>query len=206
MDMVILYFSLRNIYVRVIGVLLVFIFSVTLSYAQTSTTSSSTAPTETIQAQTPHEKVTNTVREGIAKMRQTRVKNLSANISNRFDALIARFETITSRLETRVQKMKAGGYAVDAVQTKLHEVRNEIAQAKTSMTGIDIKIARVVGSEKPQETWQEVKNTFIQTHQQITKIKRLLQEIISSLRRSISDGSIPAIVVDTSTSTTEISN
>ena len=157
----------------------------TITFAQTTTdatTSSTTEVDTTLEAREQTE--TTKEQKKLTGAQQTRITNLSANISNRLEATITRLEIITKRLEARMQIMNAQGLNVDEASLQLLEVHTTLNGAQRQLENIDSAVASVTGGEKPQATWAVVRTTFIETHRKVVLAKEQLSATVLLLRRS----------------------
>ncbi len=154
--------------------------------AQTETEATTT---ETTTAETGVQPETTTLRErivekGLSALKQNRIVNLAANISNMIDARISRLDTIAHRLERRIAKMEQAGLDVAAAKSKVAEAHTELDFAMSVMANIDSSVKAVSTSEKPKEAWLFVKGTFVEAHASIKEVKGLLKESIMLLREA----------------------
>lgn len=144
-----------------------------------------------------------TERQGaLQKIRQERILNLSANISNRMDAAIVRLGTITNRLESRIQKISDSGKNTEAASAKLNEAKTLINEAKAKIVNIDTLVYEATTSNEPHYLWQNVRQTYKEVSQLIRTGRVALQETIALLKISLNE--IPN--GDSGTSTEDITN
>jgi exonuclease VII small subunit len=171
--------------------LILFLLLVQPAEAQTTTATTSenggifesvsegvTTITETVQEQikpTPSEVVLNA-------RAQERITNLAANISNRFDAIIARLQNITSRLNTRIEKLDNAAVDTSAAKQSLEAAQTALDAARADMRGIDAKVLQVVGSTNPKADWQEVRATFISAREHVRTAHSELRSTVQHLK------------------------
>ena len=177
-------------------------------YAQTdlpdlSPSTSSSTPLQNEEIRAVPERAP-AIREALSSAKQTRAINLSANISNRFDAIANRLQAITIRLQSRIDKMEAEGFEVAVAQAKLVEAQKEITSIKATMTTIDVKVSETTQSERPQETWLGTRLTFIQIHQQLVLVRQLMLETVSLLKESVLQGTLEIQNTSTVSTTTDV--
>lgn len=134
----------------------------------------------------------------LSEIRQQRILNLSANISNRMDAAVARLFSVIERLETRIVKMQQTGFDTTAAETKLREAAEQVASARALLSNIDTLVYNATTSEQPLTNWQEVRTTY-------QEVARLIRASHQSLRETIAllKGSVPTPVTATTTVETE---
>ncbi len=73
----------------------------------------------------------------LSEIRQQRILNLSANISNRIESAIGRLFNIIDRLESRIEKIKQTGVNTEPAELKLREAAHLLAEARAKL-GISI--------------------------------------------------------------------
>ena len=113
---------------------------------------------------------------------QERIINLAANISNRFDGLIARLENIANRLQKRIDKERAEGYDMSAAEASLTTARSELTAAKEQMRDIDTSVLGAVGSVDPRGEWRVVRVQFLTARDHIKASHAALRETILNLK------------------------
>lgn len=118
----------------------------------------------------------------LTKRIQERIINLAANISNRFDGLIARLENIANRLQVRIDKERSEGYDMSAAETSLSTARSELAAAKAEMRDIDTSVLAAVGSVDPRGEWRGVRVQFLTARDHIKASHTALRETILNLK------------------------
>lgn len=191
--------------------LLTLVFVPTMTFSQTTTASSSesggffktvinsvTGIKEGVQEQITGEKP---LRDAVLTKRiQERIINLAANISNRFDGLIARLDNIAGRLQKRIDKQKLEGYDVSAAETSLTTARAELTAAKDEMRTIDTSVRQAIGSIDPRGEWRGVRVQFLTTRDHIKAAHASLRETITLLKTSTPGAPIPSNATSTATS------
>lgn len=120
-------------------------------------------------------------------VRQQRVLNLSANISNRMEAVIERLFQIIERFEQRIEKIKLGGIDTTQAETKLREATQLLASARATLANIDNLVYNATTSTEPKSSWQLVRETYLETGRLIRASHQALRETISLLKTAISD-------------------
>lgn len=112
---------------------------------------------------------------------QTRLLNLSANLSNRYDAALWRLEKIVQRLEKRLVKVQQQGHDTSLAEKPLERALNYLQEAKTALKNIDTQVSSFVYAKNPALEWPKVKNTYTNTHTLLTNAKQNLEETITLL-------------------------
>jgi septation ring formation regulator EzrA len=161
--------------------------------AQSSTTASSTKTDggilnsvlqdvtvikEKIQGATPQEN------PALQKKSQTRIINLAANLSNRFDGIIYRLENISGRLNARIEKQASAGYDVSAARTSLEAANKALKDAKQQMNGIDEAVIGAIGSTNPRDEWKNVRTRYTSTRDSIKIAYTELKNTVTNLKNA----------------------
>jgi hypothetical protein len=124
-------------------------------------------------------------RAALTEVRQKRIINLAANLSNRMDASTERLFSIISRLETRIQKLEQNGVVTDAAEDKLREAAQAIAEAKSLLGDIDTLVYSATTSEAPQADWQNLRTHYQTIATKIREAHALLRETIALLKIAV---------------------
>lgn len=114
----------------------------------------------------------------LTKVRQERIINLSANISNRMDAAVERLFTIIGRLEARITKLSDNGVDTATATAALREAAASLSEAKVLLANIDTLVNGATTSEAPYSEWQSVR-------EQYKKIGELIRQSHASLRKTV---------------------
>lgn len=136
--------------------------------------------TETVQEQLPLPKPA--PQSVLSERAQERITNLAANISNRFDGIVARLENIHNRLETRIIKLEESGADVSQARQSLTKSHEALNRAKGELRGIDEAVAYVVGSPNPKTAWQQVRLTFISAREEVRTAHTELRNTVANLK------------------------
>ncbi len=136
--------------------------------------------TETVQEQLPLPKPA--PQSILSERAQERITNLAANISNRFDGIIARLENIHNRLETRIVKLEEAGVDMSQARQSLTKSREALDRAKGELRGIDEAVVYVVGSTDPKTSWQQVRLTFISARTEVRTAHTELRNTVANLK------------------------
>lgn len=136
--------------------------------------------TETVQEQLPLPKLA--PKSILSERAQERITNLAANISNRFDGIIARLENIHNRLETRIVKLEEAGVDMSQARQSLTKSREALDRAKGELRGIDEAVVYVVGSTDPKTSWQQVRLTFISARTEVRTAHTELRNTVANLK------------------------
>ena len=183
----------------------------TMAFSQTSTASSTegggffetvinsvTGIKEGVQEQITGEKP---LRDAVLTKRiQERIINLAANISNRFDGLIARLDNIAGRLQKRIDKQRSEGYDVSAAETSLAIARTELNSAKEEMRTIDTSVRQAIGSVDPRGEWRGVRVKFLTTRDHIKAAHGALRKTTTLLKTTTPGAPLPISATTTATS------
>lgn len=150
-------------------------------FAQTETSSTTSTTTAVTEDRLPRARI---VQQSLSRQQQTRITNLAANISNRFDATVARLEGIMLRIESRIEKMETSGFDMEATNIKLEEAHINLSAAKEGLRDIDAKVASATSSEKPQDAWMGVRNAFVTTRTHLVATRQSLREVIALMKQA----------------------
>ncbi len=183
-----------------------FFFIILLSVSGATASAQTTTPTTTASsttATTTPPVVTPSVVDGdrsviLERRAQERIINLAANISNKFDAIIARLGNIANRLNNRIQKMKVEGYDTTAAEASLFSAQTAINDARTEMSTIDRAVIDAVGSQSPKTEWQKVRAKYLAARERIKAAHMDLKLTVANLK---SAGKISAPVTATTSET-----
>lgn len=121
---------------------------------------------------------------------QQRIINLSANISNRMEAVIERFYNIIERLETRIEKLKQTDVNTASAAAKLREAAQLIAEAKTKLNNIDNLVYSATTSTQPESDWKVVRETYQEAGRLIRASHQALRETVALLKTSVSEADL----------------
>ncbi len=141
----------------------------------------------------------------LQEIRQKRVFNLSANISNRMEAAITRLYDIVARFEQRIAKLKVTGVDTAATETKIREASRALAEARTTLHNIDTLVYDATTSTEPQNNWVGVRTTYQEAGQYIRTSHQALREAIALLKIATSNTNLTrsaAVIGATSTAST----
>lgn len=139
----------------------------------------------------------------LTEIRQQRVLNLAANISNRMEAAISRLFNIVERTEGRIAKLKLAGVDTTAAESKLREAAQLLASARAGLTNIDTLVSEATSSPEPKSAWQNVRNVYKETGTQIRASHQALRETIALLKQALNQAENRPPEVATSTTETE---
>lgn len=149
---------------------------------QTGTTSEPATTTLLAPAETPI--ITPSIPAtpaALSTVAQTRIRNLTANLSNRQDAAVRRLTNVTDRLESRIALMKTAGLDVQIAETSLTEVRANLERAQRNLAGINRAVDTFIGSSNPQENWLGLKRTYTDTSTALRTAHGLIVATIEAL-------------------------
>lgn len=170
----------------------------TTTETNATSSESETAPTRasTTQGQDRREQLMNSRQMALESFRQERIVNLSANISNRMEAVIDRQFTLITRLESRIEKLAGAGVSVSAATTELRSAASLLSETRALLTNIDGLVFSAATAPQPYTEWQAVKDRY-QT------VAANIRSVHSSLRTTIALLKEPTVVESVSTTTTE---
>lgn len=174
-------------------------FIATIATAQTETSSSTAVSGENAEQFVDPKPEEDRKQTKLSGVKQTRIINLCANISNRFEATLARLENITKRLEVRIRIMNTRGLQVDDAAILLLEVQTTLNTARVQLENIDSEVFAVATGDKPQSSWKQLRTTFTKTYKTIQQAQEQLKEVVILLKNS----TIPTNQEVNSTTTTE---
>jgi hypothetical protein len=153
-------------------------------FAQTDTTASSSTSTAPVQAtsSTPAPQTNSTAQTGMLKEAdQKRIINLTANVSNTYDAVISRLQNSIDRLNGRIEKTAATGVDVTAARQALNRAQTTLTSARTIMATIDSEVVTAVTSTTPRQSWTQVLERYTTTKNALRETYTTLQEVIRLL-------------------------
>ena len=136
--------------------------------------------TETVQEQLPLPKPE--AKSVLSERAQERITNLAANISNRFDGIIARLQNIINRLNTRIEKLEATGADVSQAKQSLQSADIALEAARDDLDDIDDAVAAVVGSPDPKTEWQGVRAKFVSAREHVRTAHTELRNTVAHLK------------------------
>lgn len=168
-----------------VGIFISICWYSTAVHAQTTTDAVATSSTEITSNDTaivPTATVSNNGRTTLPPLAQTRITNLTANISNRLDATARRLTNIANRLESRATKLDSEGLDTTTARTKLAEARAALTEAEIALVRIDADVAAFVGSETPRERWLILKETYQGISRSIRSAHQALVDTLLLLR------------------------
>lgn len=154
-------------------------------------------PVQTVPQQNLRPERTGSLNE----VRQARILNLAANISNRMEAAITRLINITKRLNSRIEKQTALGINTNAATNKLVEANNLLTQASINLSNIDTLVYNATTSSEPRSSWQNVRTVYTETAQLIRRAHLALRDTIALLKNPTANNDQSTTTESTSTTT-----
>jgi hypothetical protein len=121
----------------------------------------------------------------LSEIRQTRIINLAANMSNRLDAAIDRFFSITSRLEIRIQILKQRGQDTTAAETALRTASQTLALAKSQVSDIDAKVYEATTADEPYTKWRSLAEHYVVVATTVRTAQNELRAVVAALKNPI---------------------
>jgi hypothetical protein len=134
-------------------------------YAEEATTSESSSAEIINPLPTPKNLTSEPV---LSITAQSRLTNLTANMSNRMDATNSRLQNVADRLASRLQKMSDAGMDVSKAQSSLNAAKGHLDSAQKNMSNIDTEVTAFVGSTHPRDYWSDLKFIYISTKDDLT--------------------------------------
>lgn len=128
----------------------------------------------------------------LSQIRQQRITNLAANISNRMDAAITRLFSIIDRLETRIVTLTQRGVDTAAAEAALQRASLSLAEAQSLMSDIDTLVYQATTSEQPAADWQPLKEHYRTVAGLIRTTHTELRAVIAALKTSVQSNSTGA--------------
>lgn len=110
-----------------------------------------------------------------------RVKNLSANMSYRLEAVTTRMQNIIVRLESRIDKLKTEGADTTEAEATLAKAQDLVGLAISDIANIDQDIESLVGSATAKKDWAGVKGKFVSSHQHVKEAHEALRKTLALL-------------------------
>ncbi len=141
-------------------------------------------------------------REALTGVRQQRITNLAANISNRMDAVVVRLSSITVRIDSRITKLKDAGIDTEMAEAELTNAKNLLNEIKTLLVGIDYDVAKVTGSENPRTAWQDLKAKYRNISEKIKATHQSLRSTIALLKSAMKSATMDRPAETTNATTT----
>ena len=120
----------------------------------------------------------------LKKETQKRIINLAANISNRFDGIIARLQNISGRLNKRIKKQAEEGYDVRTAQSSLEAADKALNEARDQMRDIDTAVVGAIGSPDPRGEWKKVRINYLSSRDAIRIAHTELKNTVSALKNA----------------------
>ncbi len=171
-----------------------------LAASTTSTSTTLVATTTTVTSEAPHEPSAGTVT--LSPTAQTRITNLTANLSNREDATVRRLQNVSDRLASRLAILKATGKDVTVATAHLADTKSNLDIAKTNLNTIDKAVATFVGSSNPRESWGNLKTTYTNINVNIRAAHDALKEAVAAAETANAT-TAPAVTASTTATTTK---
>ncbi len=153
------------------------------SFAQntaTATSATTSTPTTTETAILPPP-IIDTRQPLLQPIAQTRITNLAANMSNRYDASSRRLDNVSMRLESRINKMSAEGFEVSAAKTALTEAVTRLNAGKLNLATIDVEVGTFVGASDPHAAWVRLETIYSTIQEHIVAAHTSLRECVRLL-------------------------
>ncbi len=134
-----------------------------LEFSQNNTIVSSSS-TELNQNNISNEPVFKTQQVSLTVEKQQRIINLSANLSNRFDAITNRFYAIIRRLDSRINL--------------------QLENVSVTLKNIDVLVQVATTSTDPLNNWTGVRETYKSANTSIHNCHQSLRNVVSLLKNS----------------------
>ena len=128
------------------------------------------------------------------------VKKRVLTVMRRLNAALDRLTKIADRLDSRIQKIEAKGVKLDNAKKLVVDSRFAIASAQTMVSGIPSAVQAVVTSDRPGESFKEVRNIISQAEDNVKKAHKALVEAVIAVK--VAAGAKKIEVDDAVTATT----
>jgi len=122
----------------------------------------------------------------LSNTERNRIRNLTANISNRHEAAIARLEQISDRTARHLAQETTSDTSQNALRA-LQAARTALQNAATALTTIDEDIHTFVYSPDPLADWQRIQAIYGLSAQSIQDAKTALRIALNELQYPTSD-------------------
>lgn len=153
-----------------------------VAYAQTSTptttASSEVAETTQVEAERPGRQVQ------LSERAQERVINLAANLSNRFDSVIARLQTIHNRLDARLNILESQGYNVNEARGYVATGKTSLDIAAANMSDIDDAVVGFATAPNARTAWIDVRTRYTETRNLVRSAHADLRAAIAAAKNA----------------------
>jgi DNA repair ATPase RecN len=127
---------------------------------------------------------------------QERIINLSANMSNRIEAMEERLSRISTRLESRLSIMTAAGNNTQAAAQQLAEANQRLSEVRVRLTTIDADVINAVTAENPVARIIELQRSY---RTMATTLRNVHTELVATLNLLKQSNSTPVLEADTNT-------
>lgn len=124
-------------------------------------------------------------REALTELRQQRIRNLAANLSNRLEAAISRLFQIVERTESRLLKLEATGVDVSTAKASLRRASASLTEAKSLMANIDVRVNAATTSNTPHLAWQPIKEQYAKVAELIRQAHRELRQALAEAKNAL---------------------
>ena len=118
---------------------------------------------------------------------QSRIINQSSRLTGVLELAISRLQTTSTRLRVHATNLSGRGIDTTTAITMLDEVDQIIGTATEALEGIEVNVSYAARSETPREDWQEAREQFVSVTRILGEARGLLGQVISELRRAITN-------------------
>lgn len=139
--------------------------------------------------------------QALSNIRQERIINLSANLSNRLEAAIDRLFAIVGRLESRLTKIETSGKDVSQAKASLRRAAEQLGSARAAMNTIDTQVVEATTANDAAARWQTVRTTYTNTATLIRAARESLREVVMLTKRALQE----PVVTEVATTSSELS-
>jgi len=129
---------------------------------------------------------------------QTRITNLTANLSNRLDAHVRRQANVLGRLQSRLNITAAAGTDVLAASSTCSEATATLEKAKAELNTIDQMVSQFIQSENPRAHWLKLRTTYSTIYTDLVSAHSLTQRCLLALETAL----VPLAATSTPATTT----
>ncbi len=133
--------------------------------------------------------------------RQARVTNLAANMSTRFDRVVARYDQIIGRLEVRLAILGNEGRNVTPARIHLETATSTLATVRLMQSDIDARVAATVSATDVLREWRNLRGLYSGIHDTLRQVDQSLRKSVAAAEMTLMPAPTPAIIRASSSET-----
>lgn len=126
-----------------------------------------------------------TMRAALSSEAKERMRPMTQNSIALLSTAIERSKNVSIKLRAQAEAINVRGIDTAEAVNLLDQADALIAQAESSLSGVDINIEYALSSEAPRENWVDAKAQLQMTAEIIRTVRPLLQEAITILRNGL---------------------